>query len=129
MSRKRNGFTLIELVTAVVIVGLLAAVAIPRFTGSREQSLIASMKSDLHNLAMFQEDFLLDSAVYYSGAIPGPSFGYQPSSGVNVTLQNVTAFGWAATTTHQATTRSCAFYMGPAGPVGPATSEGVPTCN
>ena len=129
MSRKRNGFTLIEVVTAVVIMGLLAAIAIPRFTGSREQSVIATMKSDLHNLAMYQEDFLLDSAVYYSGAIPSSSFGYVPSTGVVITLQNVTAFGWAATTTHQATVRTCAFYMGPAGPVGPAIAEGVPTCD
>jgi len=129
MSRKRNGFTLIELLTTVVIVGLLTAIAIPRFSGSKEQSVVATMKSDLRNLAMFQEDYLLDSAMYYAGSIPVPSFGYQPSSGVTVTLQNVTAFGWAATTTHQATTRTCAFYMGPAGPVAPATTEGVPTCS
>ncbi len=129
MSPKRNGFTLIEMVIAVVLVGLLAAISIPRFTGSREKSVVATMMSDLHNLAMFQEDYLLDSTTYYAGTIPGAGFDYQPSRGVTVILQNVTAFGWAATTTHQATTRSCAFYMGPAGPVPPATVEGIPGCN
>ena len=127
--RTRNGFTLVELVITVVVIGLLAALAIPRFAGSREQSVIATMKSDLHNLAMFQEDYVLDSASYYAGSVPGAGFAYQPSSGVTITLQNVTAFGWAATATHTATSRTCAFYMGPAGPVGPATNEGVPTCS
>ena len=129
MSPKRNGFTLIEMVIAVVIVGLLAAISIPRFTGTREKSVVATMMSDLHNLAMFQEDYLLDNATYYAGAIPDASFDYQPSNGVTVILQNVSEFGWAATTTHQATTRGCAFYMGPAGPVPPATAEGIPGCN
>jgi prepilin-type N-terminal cleavage/methylation domain-containing protein len=123
-----GGFTLIELVTVLVVIGLLAALAVPKFAGSREGSIVATMQSDLHNLATFQEDYLLDSAIYYSGPIPSPALSFKPSSGVTVTLQNVTQYGWAATSTHSATSRTCAFYVGPAGPLGPATTEGVVGC-
>ena len=52
---KKSGFTLIELLIVVVIIGILASIAIPKFNASREKSFLSTMKSDLKNLATYQE--------------------------------------------------------------------------
>src|SRR2546429_3499938 len=60
----RRGFTLIELLIVVVIIGLLAAIAIPKFSNTKEKAYVAAMKSDLRNLATAEEAFFYDSAKY-----------------------------------------------------------------
>ena len=47
MVRNKKGFTLIELLIVVVIIGILAAIAIPKFANTKEKAYLASMKSDL----------------------------------------------------------------------------------
>src|SRR5690606_2726521 len=59
MYKDRKGFTLIELLIVVVIIGILAAIAIPKFSNTREKAYISAMKSDLKNLMSQQE-------IYYS---------------------------------------------------------------
>ncbi|PYO28543.1 MAG: pilin, partial [Gemmatimonadetes bacterium] len=60
----RRGFTLIELLIVVVIIGLLAAIAIPKFSNTKEKAYVAAMKSDLRNLATAEEAFFYDSSKY-----------------------------------------------------------------
>ena len=55
MPRHRRGFTLIELLIVVVIIGVLAAIAVPKFQSSKGRAFGAAIKSDLHNLATAQE--------------------------------------------------------------------------
>jgi type IV pilus assembly protein PilA len=56
----KKGFTLIELLIVVVIIGILAAIAIPKFASTKEKAYIASMKSDLMNLATSEEAYYSD---------------------------------------------------------------------
>jgi hypothetical protein len=53
---------------------------------------------------------------------------YTPSPDVTITLTKVSGNGWAATATHNATSRSCAMFVGNSGPVGPATIDGLLAC-
>ena len=60
----RKGFTLIELLIVVVIIGILAAIAIPKFANTKEKAYLASMKSDLRNMATVEEGYFSDFQVY-----------------------------------------------------------------
>jgi type IV pilus assembly protein PilA len=129
MRQDNRGFTLIELLIVVVIIGILAAIAIPKFRTTKEEAYTSKMKGDLRNLATAQEAFLTDNGVYYNGAVPAAALVYNPSVGVAITLANVTVTGWGATATSPGlTTRTCAVYFGSGGPLGPATSEGRVAC-
>lgn len=127
--RNRRGFTLIELLIVVVIIGVLAAISIPKFANTKQRAYIAAMTSDLKNLSTAEEAFYADSNFYYSGAVPATGFGVVPSSGVTLTLQNVSGAGWGALATHSGTGRTCAIYFGTGGPVAPATREGLVMCD
>lgn len=131
MSTKRSarrGFTLIELMIAVIIVGFLAMIAIPRFQATRERAFQASMKADLKNLASQQELFHKD-AQYYADDLG--DFGGETSDGVTVTINEATNVGWSATAVHEGLPdEKCGIYQGKADPAGgdPATGPGVVTC-
>jgi len=63
---KDGGFSLIEVLVVIIILGVLAAIAIPVFLGQRQKGYDASAKSDLRNLANFEEVYLSDFDVYGS---------------------------------------------------------------
>jgi type IV pilus assembly protein PilA len=75
----RKGFTLIELLIVVVIIGILAAIAIPKFANTKEKAYIAAMKSDLRNLVTAEEAFFSDSVKYTSDMT---QVNFRPSTGV-----------------------------------------------
>ena len=78
----QQGFTLIELLIVVVIIGILAAIAIPKFSATREKAYFAAMKSDLKNLASQQEIYYSDE-YSYTGNVT--SLGFVQSDGVVIT--------------------------------------------
>ena len=55
MRRNRTGFTLIELLIVVVIIGILAAVAIPKFAATKDKAKLASVKTDVRNVETAEE--------------------------------------------------------------------------
>jgi prepilin-type N-terminal cleavage/methylation domain-containing protein len=123
---KAHGFTLIELLIVVVIIGILAAFAIPKFANTKQKAYIAQMKSDIKNLATAEEAFFYDSA-FYTTSLPALN-NFRASSGVTITVTEATPMGWSARAVHSYTTKQCALFQGAAAPVAPATIEGRISC-
>ena len=127
--RDNKGFTLIELLIVVVIIGILAAIAIPKFSATREKAYFAAMKSDLKNLASQQEIYYSDEYAYTTTAV---DLGFVSSSGVTVDIDGAAADGWSATAEHAALAgEGCAIYYGngtpPTTPITP-TASGAMAC-
>ena len=126
MRRTRRGFTLIELLVVVVIIGILAAIAIPKFQSTKGKANAATLKSDLRNLATAQEAYFYTNLTYTSSL---PSLNVALSTGVTITWGTVTASGWSAKITHPlAYPIECAMFMGTVPPLPPATVEGQLLC-
>src|SRR5205809_512456 len=119
----RKGFTLIELLIVVVIIGILAAIAIPKFANTKEKAYLASMKSDLRNLITAEEAYFADSVKYTSNL----GTQYATTTGVVGPTIAVTADGFTATVSHTTTTKTCSIYVGSTS-LAPANKEGEPKC-
>ena len=124
----KSGFTLIELLIVVVIIGILSAIAIPKFASTKEKSYLATMKSDLRNLVTAQEGYLAETLTYYGGAVPAAGFQFRPTTGGTVTIVSATASGWQATATFTGTAKTCAIFFGTAAALAPAITSGEPKC-
>ena len=122
-----RGFTLIEMLMVVVIIGILVTVMIPRFANTKEKALVTTMKSDLKNLATAEESYYYDYSSYTTSLAGLPS--YQASAGVSVTVNEATVGGWSATAASSGVVRQCFLFVGNAAPVGAATQEGQVACN
>ena len=120
-----KGFTLIELLIVVVIIGILAAIAIPKFANTKEKAYIAGMKSDLRNLVTAQEAYFADNVTY---ATTVANLAYSVSSGNSVTVVAATGTGWSATSNNNATTKTCGIFVGSATAPITGQNEGAPVC-
>ena len=124
----RHGFTLAELMVAVVVVGLLAVIAIPRFAFVKDRAYVAEMKSDLHNLATQQESYYYDQHLYSGDLGVLEVAGLQVSPLVSITIGEATATGWSATASHGNSAMECGLFVGTAAPVPSASVEGSIDC-
>jgi type IV pilus assembly protein PilA len=73
LGEKDDGFTLIELLVVVIIIGILAAVAIPVFLNQRQRGWRSAVQSDLRNHAIVMETALTDNGSYAPPPAPAPS--------------------------------------------------------
>ncbi len=127
-ARQQPGFTLIELLIVVLIIGILASIAIPKFSKTKENAYMASMKSDLRNLVTAEEMYFNDNMTYSADkSLAG--LNYLETTAVTVTIAVAAGppVGYSATSAHVGTVETCAIYLSVA-PVAPATNEGEPKC-
>ena len=125
MATAKKGFTLIELLIVVVIIGILAAIAIPKFANTKEKAYVAAMKSDLRNMVTAQEAYFSDYGNVYTPATGNFGSNYKTSTGVTISSMAATGgTGWSAQTTHTGTSKTCAISVGTA-----STAEGEPICS
>ena len=113
MLRNEKGFTLIELMIVVVIIGILAAIAIPNFMGMTNRAKVAQVKSTMHTIQVTAEDFATrnngqypnnaaattaDGALTLAALLPGAAMPANPFTGAATTLDWSNALGTAPAT-------------------------------
>ncbi len=119
----RRGFTLIELLIVVVIIGILAAIAIPKFAATKDKAKLATVKTDLKNIMTAQEAYYYDFTTY-TNALSSTIFA--PSAG-NTTSMSGTTASFTATVSNAsitATPKQCTVTVGSG-----ATTDGVIACS
>jgi type IV pilus assembly protein PilA len=86
MEEREGGFTLIELLVVIIIIGILAAIAIPVFLSQRQKGYDAQVKSALRNAATAEEAWLTDNNTYTDTIANLNSVGFKSNSTVTVTV-------------------------------------------
>ena len=128
--KARKGFTLIELLIVVVIIGILAAIAIPKFANTKTKAYVTAMKSDLRNLVTAEEAFFSDSTYYTTATVLVSRNGFKNTSGVGVPTVVPGPGYWSATVTHsQILGGTCGIGVNTTNPiVGTIAGDGEPSC-
>ena len=116
--RDEKGFTLIELMIVIAIIGILAAIAIPQFSAYRKRSYNASANADLRNAATAQEAYFVDESTYTGtvGALEGASYGLFTTDNVTVGIDAADTDGYTMTARHSSGDKTYSL-AGPGGSV------------
>src|SRR4051794_37469504 len=104
-TRGEKGFTLIELLVVILIIGILAAIALPAFLGQKAKAQDSAAKSDARNMVSQLESFYVDADTYVGG--PGANTGLDVGNGagqVEVIAADTDATGYKITAHSQSGT-------------------------
>jgi type IV pilus assembly protein PilA len=80
-----KGFTLIELMIVIAIIGILAAIAVPQFSAYRMKGCNTGAKSDVKNASIAQQAYYVDNRTYTSSVDDLTAAGYRPTQDVTLT--------------------------------------------
>jgi prepilin-type N-terminal cleavage/methylation domain-containing protein len=81
-----GGFTLVEILVVIAVIGLLVAIAIPQFMAYRSEAVNTEMKADLRNASIAIEAYYAKQSALPASMTEVAGYGFQPSAGVTVTF-------------------------------------------
>jgi type IV pilus assembly protein PilA len=88
--KQNQGFTLLELLVVIAVLGILAAIVVQQFAIYRSRAIDTQMRSDLKSAAMAMESYFADFQSYPTSVVGISTVGYRKTSGVTLTI-NVTS--------------------------------------
>jgi len=102
MKKNEEGFTLIELMIVIAIIGILAAIAIPQFSAYRTRSFNSAATADIRNAATAQEAYFVDNQSYCAtvATLTGATYGLYLSDNVTLAVTAATTSGYTMTASH-----------------------------
>jgi prepilin-type N-terminal cleavage/methylation domain-containing protein len=104
----RKAFTLIEVLVVMVVLGILSGIAIARFVDTKEAAYLASMKADLRNLAIYEQNYLIESqGSYFAGTGAAQGFVATPGVTIAATADPGPPPSWYAIASHNKTAKTC----------------------
>jgi type IV pilus assembly protein PilA len=96
-AKSNDGFTLVEILVVIAVIGLLAAIAIPQFMSYRSEAIDAELKSDLRNASVAIEAYYAKQSVLPASLAEIAGYGFHPSGGVTVSLIIVSTTSYTLT--------------------------------
>lgn len=108
MRARRNGFTLIEVLVVLVVLSILAGIAIAKYLDTKDAAYVASMKADLRNFALYEQNYHMDSqGTYFAGDGSAQGFVATPGVTIAATADPGPPPSWHALATHNKSAKTC----------------------
>jgi len=123
--RDSRGFSLVELLVAMVVVGILVGLAIPRYNEYKRRFYLTTMVTDLRNLATTEEAYWNLTGTYSTDF---QQIQFTSTPRVSISMVSADTLGWAAKASYDGDTAICAIYYGNAPVLSPASIKNVIGC-
>ncbi len=124
--RRQPGFTFVEILVVLIVLGILAALAFNRLQANKEKAVVASMEHDLRAIAFEQEAYYFQNRTYADQLNLLPN---NPSPGNLVSIVEGTSSGWSGRVTNPKTPKVCSIVVGSAAPIGSALPDKGISCS